>query len=156
MRSKGKTFNDINITPLTDIFLVLLIIMMVASPMVEYKGLSLAVLTAGEDTTSDEKPKTLLVEINALGDFTVGDKPVDKGSLAEVLQTQSPACPDGVVVEIDAAATHEALTEAIAAAEKAGVTKLAVMRKAESTKEVLPPSATSSKSVKPPKAGKSK
>ena len=37
------SFNEINITPLTDIFLVLLIIMMVIAPMLDQQGLNLAV-----------------------------------------------------------------------------------------------------------------
>ena len=37
------SFNEINITPLTDIFLVLLIIMMVIAPILDQQGLSLAV-----------------------------------------------------------------------------------------------------------------
>ena len=43
--SKGKEalFTEINITPLTDIFLVLLIIMMVIAPLLDQQGLNLAV-----------------------------------------------------------------------------------------------------------------
>ena len=37
------SFNEINITPLTDIFLVLLIIMMVVAPLLDQQGLNLAV-----------------------------------------------------------------------------------------------------------------
>ena len=37
------SFNEINITPLTDIFLVLLIIMMVIAPLLDQQGLNLAV-----------------------------------------------------------------------------------------------------------------
>ena len=37
------TFNEINITPLTDIFLVLLIIMMVIAPLLDQQGLNLTV-----------------------------------------------------------------------------------------------------------------
>ena len=40
---KRQTFNEINITPLTDIFLVLLIIMMVIAPMLDQQGLNLAI-----------------------------------------------------------------------------------------------------------------
>ena len=36
-------FNEINITPLTDIFLVLLIIMMVIAPLLDEQGLNLTV-----------------------------------------------------------------------------------------------------------------
>ena len=38
-----ETFNEINITPLTDIFLVLLIIMMVIAPLLDKQGISLTV-----------------------------------------------------------------------------------------------------------------
>ena len=37
------SFNEINITPLTDIFLVLLIIMMVIAPLLDQQGLNLTV-----------------------------------------------------------------------------------------------------------------
>ena len=37
------SFNEINITPLTDIFLVLLIIMMVIAPLLDQQGLNLKV-----------------------------------------------------------------------------------------------------------------
>ena len=40
---KGKMFTEINITPLTDIFLVLLIIMMVIAPLLDQQGLNLTV-----------------------------------------------------------------------------------------------------------------
>ena len=44
MSSRSRdTFNDINITPLTDIFLVLLIIMMVIAPLLDQQGLNLTV-----------------------------------------------------------------------------------------------------------------
>ena len=40
---RRKEFSDINITPLTDIFLVLLIIMMVVAPLLDQQGLNLVV-----------------------------------------------------------------------------------------------------------------
>ena len=43
MSRNRDTFNEINITPLTDIFLVLLIIMMVIAPMLDQQGLNLTV-----------------------------------------------------------------------------------------------------------------
>ena len=41
--TKNALFTEINITPLTDIFLVLLIIMMVIAPMLDQQGLNLTV-----------------------------------------------------------------------------------------------------------------
>ena len=54
---KRQTFNEINITPLTDIFLVLLIIMMVIAPILDQQGLSLAVPEYVEQNSMDNEAK---------------------------------------------------------------------------------------------------
>ena len=56
------SFNEINITPLTDIFLVLLIIMMVIAPLLDQQGLNLTVpdIVKQEDL-KDAKLITVLV-----------------------------------------------------------------------------------------------
>ena len=57
------SFNEINITPLTDIFLVLLIIMMVIAPMLDQQGLNLAVpeVVDAEQIKNDSKIMTVIV-----------------------------------------------------------------------------------------------
>lgn len=141
---RRKTFSEINITPLTDIFLVLLIIMMVVTPMVDYKGLNLDVLSAGDAAEAAEKPKTLLVQINLLGEFTVAGAPVPKEQLADVFRQKAPECPEGVIIEIDPQTSHEAVTTAIAAAEKAAITRLALAQKEQKQAEIIPPKANKS------------
>ena len=61
--ARKKVFSDINITPLTDIFLVLLIIMMVIAPMLDQQGLSLTVPENIESTEIKEH-KTVNVMID--------------------------------------------------------------------------------------------
>ena len=58
-----KTFNEINITPLTDIFLVLLIIMMVVAPMLDQQGIGLTVPENVEQTKMDKESKTSIIHI---------------------------------------------------------------------------------------------
>ena len=55
------SFNEINITPLTDIFLVLLIIMMVIAPMLDQQGLNLAVpeVVESQQIKNDSKIQAL-------------------------------------------------------------------------------------------------
>ena len=60
-----KTFNEINITPLTDIFLVLLIIMMVVAPMLDQQGIGLTVPENVEQTKMDKESKILTVLLQA-------------------------------------------------------------------------------------------
>ena len=60
---KRQTFNDINITPLTDIFLVLLILMMVIAPILDQQGLSLAVPEYVEENQQNKDAKILTVQV---------------------------------------------------------------------------------------------
>jgi biopolymer transport protein ExbD len=142
MKTRGKTYNEINITPLTDIFLVLLIIMMVTAPMIDIKGLELAVVTVGPSTASDEKPKTILVEINSQGEYTVAGEMINHDQLEPKITQQAAQNPDGVIIEVNPDSAHEATAYALAAAKKAGVTKIAITAKeATQTKDIAPPPA---------------
>ena len=62
-----KTFNEINITPLTDIFLVLLIIMMVVAPLLDQQGISLSVPENVEAEKIEKEPLILTVYVSAAG-----------------------------------------------------------------------------------------
>ena len=64
MARNRDTFNEINITPLTDIFLVLLIIMMVIAPMLDQQGLNLTVPenVAQEQVQKESKIMTIMVD----------------------------------------------------------------------------------------------
>ena len=55
-----ETFNEINITPLTDIFLVLLIIMMVIAPLLDQQGISLTVPENVEQSQMNDKESKIL------------------------------------------------------------------------------------------------
>lgn len=121
-----KQFNDINITPLTDIFLVLLIMMMVIAPMLDAQGLKMSVPTVGESTETDQEPKTLQVVISESGTYTINDQPVEAAQLKQVIREQKAQYPDGVVIETHPKTTHGAMVAAMDAARGAGVEKLAV------------------------------
>ena len=73
-----KTFNEINITPLTDIFLVLLIIMMVVAPMLDQQGLSLAVPSATEAQEVAKESKILTLDVNDDGQYFLDENIIVK------------------------------------------------------------------------------
>ena len=71
---------DINVTPLVDVMLVLLIIMMIIAPLLQ-QGVALTLPIA---TNSAEKPETqedTLVQITADGRFHVNGKAIQEGQL---------------------------------------------------------------------------
>ena len=62
-RNKRDCFNEINITPLTDIFLVLLIIMMVIAPLLDSQGLNLTVPEIVKEENIQKDTKILNVQV---------------------------------------------------------------------------------------------
>ena len=134
-----RVFNEINITPLTDIFLVLLIIMMVVAPMLDYPGIKLAVPSMGPDETTTQEPKTMTVRIAANGTAELVQdgqaEAITPMLLPNRLRDLKVTAPDGLVIQVDPTASHEALTRVMDAGQQAGLDKIAVTRL-----EVAPPS----------------
>lgn len=124
---RREVFGEINITPLTDIFLVLLIIMMVVAPMLDSSGLKLSVPSVGPSEDVTEDPKVLRIGIAEDNTYAIDGQPVSPDLLMMKLQQMKTDYPDGVIIETHPEATHEALTAAMDAAQTAGITKLAVM-----------------------------
>ena len=123
---RNKIIGEINITPLTDIFLVLLIIMMLVAPLLNTKGLHLAVPSMGPSPDTKEQPKVTHVKIDAQGAYLVENEPVAKASLEFQIKKHAGTHPDGVLIEANPDSSHEALTGAMDAVQAAGITKLAV------------------------------
>ena len=80
MARKRTVFSDINITPLTDIFLVLLIIMMVIAPLLDQQGLSLTVPDNVESKDVQEH-KTVNITIDNEDKFFINDEEVSADNL---------------------------------------------------------------------------
>jgi biopolymer transport protein ExbD len=95
-RSAG-VFSDINITPLTDIFLVLLIIFMVTTA-VTIESAAHVDLPKAEQTNPNEKPKGVVVTYTSDHQIYVNDKSVTEPELMTTLHGALDASPDKIVV----------------------------------------------------------
>jgi biopolymer transport protein ExbD len=129
MRTSGKRkqlFAEINITPLTDIFLVLLVIMMVVAPMLDTKGLKVAVPSVGPSQDVKDEPKTIQLGINASGEYTIDGAGVSHFMLANKFRELKSEKPDGLIIKTNPDARHESLTFAMDSAQAAGIDKVAV------------------------------
>lgn len=125
-RQRRPIFSEINITPLTDIFLVLLIIMMVIAPMLDSQGLKLAVPTVSPSSQVTDDPKVLTVHITQDGQFMVNNQPVSADSLQESIYQSKAQYPEGVMIETEPSAVHGAVVKVMDAARSAGIEKIAV------------------------------
>ncbi len=127
MRSQRRQiFSEINITPLTDIFLVLLIIMMVIAPMLDTQGLKLAVPTVGPSAAVTADPKVMTVRVSGQGRYTIENAPVSASDLQRQLFQRKAQYPEGLLIETEADATHGAVVKVMDAARSAGIEKIAV------------------------------
>ncbi len=80
---KQKLFTEINITPLTDIFLVLLIIMMVIAPSFKSMEETVEVPEVNNGTTIEDAKVT--VSITKDGNMYVNDEPIQADALTDKL-----------------------------------------------------------------------
>lgn len=116
-----KTFNEINITPLTDIFLVLLIIMMVVAPMLDQQGIGLTVPENVEQSKIDKESKILTVTVTSNNKYYIHNVEVSLDKLGTVLSQEMKNYPDGLLIETDGEATHGAVVTLMDKARYAGV-----------------------------------
>jgi biopolymer transport protein ExbD len=93
----GGVFSEINITPLTDIFLVLLIIFMVTTA-VTIESAAHVDLPKAEAAATNEKPKGVIVTYTADRQIMVGDKSVTEAELMPALHSALDASPDKIVI----------------------------------------------------------
>ena len=118
--------DEINITPLTDIFLVLLIIMMVVAPILQYGGLPLTYISSDGATAESSDAKVLTVVVDAQGRYLIADGEVMSASLADRMRESAAEFPDGIVIEVDGNASLDAMTHALDAARAAGIEKVSL------------------------------
>jgi biopolymer transport protein ExbD len=86
---------EINITPLTDVFLVLLIIFMVTTTIVQNEGKN---IDLPEGTQSEESPQGVTVAIDVEGRIQVNDRVVTDETLLPALEEAIEAAEEKVVV----------------------------------------------------------
>ena len=121
-----KTFNEINITPLTDIFLVLLIIMMVVAPMLDQQGIGLTVPENVEQTKMDKESKILTVTVTSNNKYYIHNVEVPADNLGNVLSQKIKNYPDGLLIETDGNSNHGTVVKLMDKAREVGVNAISL------------------------------
>jgi biopolymer transport protein ExbD len=129
----GSGFTDINITPLTDIFLVLLIIFMVGSSIVVDQA------QGGGTGVRVDLPKGAAKELNAQqhdfpvsvlkdGTIVVADgKSIELDALKQKFLELAKSNPDAqVIIQADTGTQHGRVVEVMEAAKGVGISRLAI------------------------------
>ena len=134
--NKGKEalFTEINITPLTDIFLVLLIIMMVVAPTFQSMDNDINIPEINSGVSIEQKNCT--VSVTKEGLLYINGKQVSVDRLSTELTTIKPMLEKKeVVVKADENAKNSVVLKIMDAAQEAGYEKLIVAGEPLSKKE---------------------
>ena len=126
MSRNHTEFNEINITPLTDIFLVLLIIMMVIAPMMDQQGLKLIVPQAVKEQNINKEFKTINFQVTTDGKYIIEDLQVNADELEDIIAQRVKSYPDGLLIMTEPDAEHGVVVKLMDAARSAGVTSISV------------------------------
>ena len=122
------SFNEINITPLTDIFLVLLIIMMVIAPMLDQQGLNLAVPEIVDKQSIVKDPKIMNFTVTGDNKYYFNNVQIADADLEQTVFDNSKDYPDGLLIQVDDDAEHGAVVKLMDSARNAGVTSISLSR----------------------------
>jgi len=119
--AKGGVRAEINVTPLVDVVLVLLIIFMVITPMIA-RGVAVELpVTANHDKKADDN-KDLVVSVTAEGDVYLGADKIPIDRLTTAVREERRRNPDkGVFLKADERARYGAARRTMEAIHRAGV-----------------------------------
>ena len=134
--NKGKEalFTEINITPLTDIFLVLLIIMMVVAPTFQSNDNAINIPEINSGVAIEQKNAT--VSVSKEGNLYVNGKPITEEQLTdELIALKSTLEKPEVVVKADEQVKSSEIMKIMNAAQDAEYKKLIVAGEPLSKKE---------------------
>ncbi len=122
---RGRVISDINITPFTDVVLVLLIIFMIATPVLLQPGIKvdLPKAKAAESTTE----KNLTIIIGSGGEVFLDDQRTDVSRLRYEIATKLTSDPAmAVIVKGDRDVKYDLVVQVIDAAKQSGAKKFAL------------------------------
>ena len=123
-----ESFNEINITPLTDIFLVLLIIMMVIAPMLDQQGLNLAVPEVVNKEEIAKDPKIMNFNVTDDNKYFFDGQEIAVSDIESIISEKSKNYPDGLLIQVEDNAEHGAVVKLMDSARNVGVTSISLAR----------------------------
>ena len=118
-----EVMNEINMTPLVDIMLVLLIIFIITIPVMKH-AVNIE-LPRASNQPQDAKPQTIRLTVDAEGKYFWNDEAVDEAKLNSLLQAEAHKKPQAPLhIRGDRAVRYERVAQAMAAAQRAGMTQI--------------------------------
>ena len=121
--STDEVMNEINMTPLVDVMLVLLIIFIITVPVMKH-----AVhidLPSAKNQPLETRPETIRLSVDAKGDYYLNQDMIEDKDLLDMLKVESTKIPQPELhIRGDKNVKYERVAQAMAAAQQAGLRKI--------------------------------
>ena len=115
--------NEINMTPLVDVMLVLLIIFIITVPVMKH-AVNIDLPRASNEALN-VKPETLRLGVDAAGGYFINDAPIADEALAPRLREAAAQSPQPELhIRGDKSVRYERVAQAMAAAQQSGLRKI--------------------------------
>lgn len=128
---KKGPVSDINVTPLVDVMLVLLVIFMVTAPML-YSGIDLKLPKTQKVNNVGLKPELVVLSVTGNEQYYLGkDQVTSKDLIPSILKQFKTNGTDVVYLRADYALKYEVVAKLIANLKKSGVSNIALVTEVE-------------------------
>ena len=125
-----EVMNEINMTPLVDVMLVLLIIFIITVPVMKH-AINID-LPRATNLPQNAKPETIRLSVDAAGQYYWNEEPLADADLGPQLQVAAAKQPQPELhIRGDKAVRYERVARAMAAAQRAGVRKIGFITEPE-------------------------
>lgn len=125
-KRRKRLMSEINVTPMVDVMLVLLIIFMITSPML-VAGIKVD-LPKTESAPVSSKSKPLVISINKKGEIFLFETKIEKNKLIQKLRNVTKENKDTrIFVKGDRNVSYGVIVEAMSQIHNAGFTKVALI-----------------------------
>ena len=122
-RGRADDEPEINLIPLIDVLLVIIIFLMLTTTYARFSGLEINLPTADAEQKA-ERPNEIDIAVTATGQVLVNKTPLvaaDVRSISDALRRAAGDRPDPlIVINADAKATHQSVVDVMQAAQAAG------------------------------------
>lgn len=114
---------EMNVTPLVDVMLVLLVIFIITAPLIVPQSMKI-VLPKTQAVAQQDLAKNTSLVINAQGEMRLDDRVVDEAQLGAALKSRSSEPKFQLQVQADEKVPYGRVAQVMAVAQSSGVTRL--------------------------------
>jgi len=123
---QDSMMSEINVTPLVDVMLVLLVVFIITAPLLAPQALKIN-LPKTESVAKDDKLQKVSLAIDAKGEVSLESAHLSDAGLAEMLKTRAADPQFQLQIQADEAVNYGRVAQIMAIAQKAGVSKLSFL-----------------------------